>query len=502
MTSPDDVAGMHASKGVLTSEGGRTSHAAVVARGMGKPCVVGCRAIYIDYDKKQMSVNGKIIKEGEFISIDGTYGNVYLGNIPTVESEIIAVERGKMKPSESQLYQYYSTFMKWVDKYRKLGVRANADTPTDAEIARRLGAEGIGLARTEHMFFAEDRLPHFQRMILADTPQERIEAANKILPMQRKDFYELLKVMDGLPVIIRLLDPPLHEFLPHTDEDIRELAERFGMDPEDVKAKVERLRENNPMLGHRGCRLGITFPEIYRMQVRAIFEAACDLKKAGYNPKPEVMIPLVSHVNELIITRNDVVEVAEEVMKRKGVRVDYLVGTMIEVPRAAITADKIATVADFFSFGTNDLTQTVYGFSRDDVEAKFMAHYLEQIPGKEGTPIFLANPFEVLDREGVGELIKVAVERGRAVNPKLEIGICGEHGGEPSSVMFCHEAGLDYVSCSPFRIPVAKLAAAQAAIMEKQKEGGEQKAEAVKATKATRKAKKTSSSKRSRRTSR
>lgn len=488
MTSPDDVAGMHASRGVLTSEGGRTSHAAVVARGMGKPCVVGCRALDIDYEKKQMNVNGRIIGEGDYISIDGTYGNVYSGEIPTMESEIIAVERGKLKPERSQLYQYYATFMKWVDKYRKLGVRANADTPEDATMARRLGAEGIGLARTEHMFFAEDRLPHFQRMILADSPEERAEAAKKIMPMQRKDFYGLLKAMDGLPVIIRLLDPPLHEFLPHTDDDIRELAEQFGMDPEEVKAKVERLHENNPMLGHRGCRLGVTFPEIYRMQARAIFEAACDLKKRGYNPMPEVMIPLVSHVNELIITRNDVVEVAEEVMNRRGVRVDYMVGTMIEVPRAVLTADKIATVADFFSFGTNDLTQTTFGFSRDDVEAKFMAHYLEEIPGKEGTPILPANPFEVIDRDGVGELLRTGTERGRATNPKLEVGICGEHGGEPTSVMFCHDAKLDYVSCSPFRVPVARLAAAQAAIKEK-REKSEARSKKSKQTKRTSKRK-------------
>jgi pyruvate,orthophosphate dikinase len=467
MTSPDDIEGMHASQGILTSEGGRTSHAAVVARAMGKTCVVGCRDIVIDYANKQFTVNGTVVKEGDYISIDGTNGVVYLGDVPVVPSEIIRVITGEMKPEESELYRYYAEFMTWVDERRKLGVQANADKPEEARLARLLGAEGIGLARTEHMFFAPERLPYFQQLILADDPKEREEAMAKILPFQREDFYGLLKEMDGLPVIIRLLDPPLHEFLPHTQEEAKELAERLGKPFEEIWTKTVRLHEHNPMLGHRGCRLGVTFPEIYRMQVRAIMEAACQLKKEGYNPKPKIEIPLVGHVNELIVTRRDAEEVAEQVIAETGVRVDYMIGTMIEVPRACITADQIAKVADFFSFGTNDLTQTVFGFSRDDVEAKFMADYLEEVPGKEGTPILKANPFEVLDREGVGELMRICVQKARSVKPDLEIGICGEHGGEPNSVWFCHEVGLNYVSCSAFRIPVARLAAAQAAVREK-----------------------------------
>ncbi len=467
MTSPDDIDGMHAAKGILTSEGGRTSHAAVVARAMGKTCIVGCSALYIDYEQKQFSVNGAVVKEGDYISVDGTNGVVYAGDVPVVPSEIIRVITGEMKPDESELYRYYAEFMGWVDERRKLGVQANADKPEEARLARLLGAEGIGLARTEHMFFAPERLPHFQRLILADDPKERKEAMEKILPFQRDDFYGLLKEMDGLPVIIRLLDPPLHEFLPHTEEEAKDLAERLKMPFEEVWAKSLRLHEHNPMLGHRGCRLGITFPEIYKMQARAILEAACQLKREGFNPKPKIEIPLVGHVNELIITRCDVEEVAEQVFTQQGVSVDYMVGTMVEIPRACLTADQIAKVADFFSFGTNDLTQTVFGFSRDDVEAKFMADYLEEVVGKDGTPILRANPFEVIDREGVGELMKVCVQKGRSVQPDLEIGICGEHGGEPNSVWFCHEVGLNYVSCSSFRVPVARLAAAQAAVWEK-----------------------------------
>lgn len=467
MTSPDDIEGMHAAKGILTSEGGRTSHAAVVARAMGKTCVVGCRAIHIDYEQKQFSVNGTIVREGEDISIDGTNGVVYLGNIPVVPSEIIRVITGEMKPEESELYRYYTEFMVWADEHRKLGVQANADKPEEARLARLLGAEGIGLARTEHMFFAPERLPHFQRLILADDPKEREEAASIILPFQREDFYGLLKEMDGLPVIIRLLDPPLHEFLPHTKEEAKDLAEKLGKSFAEVWTKSLRLHEHNPMMGHRGCRLGVTFPEIYKMQVRAIMEAACQLKREGYNPKPKIEIPLVGHVNELILTRCDTEEVAEQVIAEMGVRVDYLIGTMIEVPRACVTADQIAKVADFFSFGTNDLTQMTFGFSRDDVEAKFMADYLEEVVGKEGTPILRANPFEILDRDGVGELMRICVQKGRSVKPDLEVGICGEHGGEPNSVWLCHEVGLNDVSCSPFRVPVARLAAAQAAVREK-----------------------------------
>lgn len=468
MTSPDDIEGMDAAQGILTSEGGRTSHAAVVARAMGKTCVCGCSSLEIDYDKKQMRVNGTVLGEGDFISIDGAEGVVYGGDIGVVPSEIIRVEQGHLEPEQSDLYRYYSAFMSWADKRRKLGVRANADRPDEAALARKLGAEGIGLARTEHMFFDEDRLPHFQRMVLAKDVKDRTVAARKLLPFQRKDFYGLLKAMDSLPVIIRLLDPPLHEFLPHTDADVEDLSRELDISADQIRAEVERLHESNPMLGHRGCRLGVTFPEVYRMQARAIFEAACDLKKRGFNPVPEVMIPLVGHVNELVLTKSDVVDIAEQVMAKKGVCVEYLVGTMIELPRAALTAGKIGGVADFFSYGTNDLTQTAFGFSRDDVEAKFLPSYLEQVPGRDGTPILSSNPFEVLDREGVGELIRIGTERGRAVNRKLEVGICGEHGGEPNSVWFCHEIGLNYVSCSPFRVPIARLAAAQAALREKQ----------------------------------
>ncbi len=469
MTSPDDIEGMHAARGILTSEGGRTSHAAVVARAMGKVCVVGCRSISINDEQRFFSVDGTVIREGDYISIDGTAGVVYEGDIPVVDSDIIRVVRGELKPEDSPLYRYYEEFMGWVDKRRRLGVQANADKPDEARLARHLGAEGIGLARTEHMFFAPERLPHFQRLILADTKEEREEAMKAVLPFQRDDFYGLLKEMDGLPVIIRLLDPPLHEFLPHTEGEAKELAERLGRSFEDVWRKTQRLHEINPMLGHRGCRLGVTFPEIYRMQTRAIIEAACQLKKEGKNPKPKIEIPLVGHHNELIVTRRYVEEEARAVMEEQRVTVDYQVGTMIEIPRACLSADKIAAVADFFSFGTNDLTQTTFGFSRDDVEGKFMAHYLEEVVGMEGTPIFRANPFEVLDVDGVGELMRICVQKGRSVKPDLEIGICGEHGGDPVSVWLCHDLGLNYVSCSAFRVPVARLAAAQAVVREEER---------------------------------
>ncbi|MCS7224717.1 MAG: pyruvate, phosphate dikinase [Armatimonadetes bacterium] len=469
MTSPDDIDGMHAAKGILTSEGGRTSHAAVVARAMGKTCVVGCRALAINYAEKFFSVNGTIVREGDYISIDGTNGVVYKGDIPVVPSEIVRVVLGDLKPEESPLYRYYEEFMTWVDQRRKLGTQANADKPEEARLARLLGAEGIGLARTEHMFFDPERLPHFQRLILADHKEEREEAMKVILPFQRQDFYGLLKEMDGLPVIIRLLDPPLHEFLPHTEQEAKELAEKLGLPFEDIWTKSLRLHENNPMLGHRGCRLGVTFPEIYQMQTRAIMEAACQLKKEGFNPKPKIEIPLVGHHNELIVTRKYVEEEVKRVIQEQGVTVEYQVGTMIEIPRACLTADKIAQYADFFSFGTNDLTQTTFGFSRDDVEGKFMADYLEEVVGMEGTPILRANPFEVLDPDGVGELMRICVEKGRSVKPDLEIGICGEHGGEPNSVWFCHDIGLNYVSCSAFRVPVARLAAAQAVIREEER---------------------------------
>jgi len=464
-TSPDDIRGMAASRGVLTARGGMTSHAAVVARGMGKPCVAGCSAIQVDYDAELFRVDTLTVRKGEYISIDGTTGEVIIGKVPTVESDVIRVARGEIKPEDSLLYQYYSKLMSWADEIRELGVRTNADTPEDAELARQLGAQGIGLTRTEHMFFAEDRLPVMQEMILAKTLEEREAALAKLLPMQKEDFKGILRAMDGLPVIIRLLDPPLHEFLPRHEDLLVEIAvlEATNGDPEKIRQKrellekVEALREMNPMLGHRGCRLGVTNPEVYNMQVRAIFEAACELAKEGYNPIPEVMIPLVGHVNELRILKKNAEKVAEEVMEQYGVRVEYMIGTMIELPRAAITAHEIAQEAEFFSFGTNDLTQTTFGFSRDDIEGKFLPDYLEK-------KILPANPFAVLDRDGVGELIKVGIERGRKTRPDLEVGICGEHGGEPSSVEFCHIVGMNYVSCSPYRVPIARLAAAQAAV--------------------------------------
>ncbi|MEW6525662.1 MAG: pyruvate, phosphate dikinase [Spirochaetota bacterium] len=440
-TSPEDLKGMNAAEGILTARGGMTSHAAVVARGMGKCCVSGCGVLEIDYAKRKMKVEDIVLKEGDYISIDGSTGEVMLGKVATVEPEVT----GK-----------FGTIMQWADEIRKLKVRTNADTPHDAKVARNFGAEGIGLCRTEHMFFEGDRIKAVREMILADTYEGRKKALDKLLPMQREDFYGIFKAMEGLGVTIRLLDPPLHEFLPHDLESQKEMAKELGITVEDVKAKVEELHEFNPMLGHRGCRLGITYPEITEMQARAIFEAACQLVKEGVDVKPEVMVPLVGHVKELIMQKDIIVKTAETVMKEMGVKVDYMVGTMIEVPRAAVTADEIAKVAEFFSFGTNDLTQMTFGFSRDDA-GKFLKEYVDK-------KILPNDPFRILDRDGVGQLIKMAYEKGRSVNPKLKLGICGEHGGEPSSVEFCHMVGLDYVSCSPFRVPIARLAAAQAAI--------------------------------------
>jgi pyruvate,orthophosphate dikinase len=440
-TSPEDLKGMNAAEGILTARGGMTSHAAVVARGMGKCCVSGCGVLEIDYAKRKMKVEDIVLKEGDYISIDGSTGEVMLGKVATVEPEVT----GK-----------FGTIMQWADEIRKLKVRTNADTPHDAKVARNFGAEGIGLCRTEHMFFEGDRIKAVREMILADTYEGRKKALDKLLPMQREDFYGIFKAMEGLGVTIRLLDPPLHEFLPHDLESQKEMAKELGITVEDVKAKVEELHEFNPMLGHRGCRLGITYPEITEMQARAIFEAACQLVKEGVDVKPEVMVPLVGHVKELMMQKDIIVKTAETVMKEMGVKVDYMVGTMIEVPRAAVTADEIAKVAEFFSFGTNDLTQMTFGFSRDDA-GKFLKEYVDK-------KILPNDPFRILDRDGVGQLIKMAYEKGRSVNPKLKLGICGEHGGEPSSVEFCHMVGLDYVSCSPFRVPIARLAAAQAAI--------------------------------------
>jgi len=486
-TSPDDVHGMLASRGILTQRGGATSHAAVVARGLGLPCVAGCEAIHVDEDKKQFTVSGKVIKEGDVISIDGGTGEVFEGQVQTIEANFA---------DEKDL----ATLLEWADEVRRLGVWANADYPRDARRAREFGATGIGLCRTEHMFFEADRLPIVQKMILAESEEERQKYLDQLLPVQRGDFEGIFQAMDGCPVIIRLIDPPLHEFLPsyegllrdvtrlqmaqhkpdllelekvsREDEELLEEVKKAGNGdlakgiqavlPEKVKMlqAVEKMREMNPMLGLRGIRLGITFPGITKMQVRAIFEAACNMAKQGVVVKPEVMIPLTGHYNELKVVREMLEPIAKEVMEEKGVHVEYKFGTMIEIPRAALTAGEIAQYAEFFSFGTNDLTQTTFGYSRDDAEGKFLLKYVED-------KILPENPFQVLDRPGVGRLIHIAVTEGRQTRPELEVGICGEHGGDPSSIEFCHGAGLNYVSCSPFRVPVARLAAAQAALKEK-----------------------------------
>lgn len=458
-TSPEDIRGMHAAQGILTSRGGMTSHAALVARQMGKVCVAGCGALDIDYKKRQMSVAGKVIKEGNWISLDGTTGEVFEGKIQTRPSEILRVLIEKdLTPEKSGVYQNFSQLMTWADKYRRLGVRANADQPDQASVAISFGAEGIGLTRTEHMFFSGTRINVMREMILADDREGRERALSNLLPMQRDDFIGIFRVMNGLPVTIRTLDPPLHEFLPNEDKARAKLAQEMGVSMEKLTSKVNSLHEANPMLGHRGCRLGIVYPEITAMQARAIMQAACTVKKEGTDVRPEIMIPLVGHVAELENQRNVVDDVAKDVMENMGVEVDYKVGTMIEIPRGAITADKIASIAEFFSFGTNDLTQTVYGISRDDA-GRFLVQYLE-------AGIWEHDPFEKLDREGVGAMMDMGVRKGRSTRPDLKIGICGEHGGEPSSVEFCHIVGLDYVSCSPFRVPIARMAAAHAALKE------------------------------------
>ena len=458
-TSPEDVEGMFAAAGILTARGGLTSHAAVVARQVGKVAVVGCEELEIDYDNRTITARGVTLKEGDWISIDGFTGEVLAGRVRTMPSEVVQVliEKTK-KPEEAPIYRLFAELMSWADERRRLGVRANADKPDQAQIALAFGAEGIGLCRTEHMFFAEDRLPHMQKALIAKDPSERIEALKKLSEMQVADFEGILEVMDGKPVIIRLLDPPLHEFLPKPEEEekIREIAAEFGVSPEELKSRIEALREMNPMLGHRGVRLGITHPDIYEMQTEAIFRAACRLKKRGKDPYPKVMIPLVAHMNEMREMRQMVDRVAKRVMEEEGIEVRYQVGTMIEVPRAALTADEVAKEAQFFSFGTNDLTQMTFGFSRDDV-AKFIGEYIAK-------KILPDDPFATLDTRGVGELVRIATERGKSTRPDLEVGICGEHGGESRSVHFCHEVGLDYVSCSPYRLPVARLAAAQAAL--------------------------------------
>jgi pyruvate,orthophosphate dikinase len=446
-TSPEDIHGMNVAQAILTQRGGMTSHAAVVARGMGKCCVAGCGALQIDYKKKQFIANGKVIKEGDFITLDGSTGRVIEGEVKTVDPKLTGD---------------FGTLMKWADKFKKIGVYTNADTPYDSKVAKDFGAEGIGLCRTEHMFFEGDRIDAMREMILAEDEASRRKALEKILPMQRKDFEGIFRVMNGLPVTIRTLDPPLHEFLPHTDEEIRELSGKIGVPEEKLKAKAEFLHELNPMLGHRGCRLGIVYPEITEMQARAIFEAAVNIKNEGVKVHPEIMIPLVSHINELKRQREIVDRVAKEVMKKSGKKINYLVGTMIELPRAALTADQIAIEAEFFSFGTNDLTQTTFGLSRDDAGG-FLPFYKEN-------GILLTDPFMTVDVEGVGQLMKIGVERGRKTRKDLIIGICGEHGGDPATVMFCHDIGLDYVSCSPYRVPIARLAAAHAALKHLKKE--------------------------------
>jgi pyruvate,orthophosphate dikinase len=450
-TKPEDVHGMLAAEGILTSRGGRSSHAALVARQFGKPAVVGCKELRIDFNNRSVSVDGRTFHEGDYFSIDGTDGDVYEGQLETMIPDF----------NEPNLLKVLS----WADDIRRLGVWANADYPSDAERAREYGAEGIGLCRTEHMFFEEERLPIVQKMILADSEQERAEALDKLLPFQREDFAGLFRAMDGLPVIIRLIDPPLHEFLPSHDELLVEVTELriTGKNPERLAeqeamlAEVERMRESNPMLGLRGVRLGIHMPAVTEMQVRAIMEAAAEVTKEGVKVHPKVMIPLISHVNELKTQQATLERVAEEVMKEQQVEVDYKFGTMIEIPRAALTAREVAEVAEFFSFGTNDLTQTTYGISRDDAEASFLVEYIE----KEILP---ANPFQSIDPNGVGRLMQMATTEGRETRPDLEVGICGEHGGDPDSIRLCHQYGLDYVSCSPFRVPVARLAAAHAAM--------------------------------------
>jgi pyruvate, orthophosphate dikinase len=455
-TTPEDFHGIVAARAVLTARGGMTSHAAVVARGMGKCAVVGCTAIHVDIEHRRFSVGDTVISEGDWITVDGATGNVYRGDLPTTPSEIVQVIRGTRDPKTAPNYRAFARLLQWADGIRRLRVRANADTPQDARIARGFGAEGIGLCRTEHMFFEGDRITAMREMIVARDESGRRRALAKLLPMQRMDFEGIFEAMDGLPVTIRLLDPPLHEFLPHGGEESKLLARTLGIPRAELARIVESLRETNPMLGHRGCRLGITYPEITEMQGRAIFEAAVKAKRRGIDVRPEIMIPLVATVREFDNQRAILEQVAVQVLGGMGEHVDYLIGTMIELPRAALTADEIAAKAEFFSFGTNDLTQTVFGLSRDDA-GRFLPNYVDR-------GILPDDPFQVLDRNGVGKLIGFAVSAGRSVRPQLKVGICGEHGGEPRSVEFCHTIGLDYVSCSPYRVPIARLAAAHAAL--------------------------------------
>jgi pyruvate,orthophosphate dikinase len=457
-TSPEDIRGMQAADGILTAFGGASSHAALVSRQMGKVCIVGCNALQIDYNARSVSVGNKTLKEGDFISIDGFTGEVIQGQVATKPSEVVQVLIEKsMKPEQSKVYQQFGELMGWADAVRKLRVRTNADKPDQAEQAVAFGAEGIGLCRTEHMFF--DHIEPMREMILAESVEERKKALAKLLPHQRADFEGLFRAMKGKPVTVRTLDPPLHEFLPHDEKGQAEVARQLGVSVEAVAQRVKALHEFNPMLGFRGCRLGIVYPEITEMQARAIIEAACNVKKEGIDVEPEIMIPLVAFLPELKAQAKIVHDTAKKVFAEKGIEVKYLVGTMIELPRACIVADQIAKEAQFFSFGTNDLTQTGLGMSRDDY-GSFIRHYMEN-------DIIPKDPFQVIDFDGVGGLMKIGVEKGRTTGADLKIGICGEHGGEPDSVKFCHRIGLNYVSCSPFRVPIARLAAAQAALEKK-----------------------------------
>ncbi len=464
-TSPEDIAGMNSAVGILTTRGGLTSHAAVVARGMGRPCVVGAGSLKVDYSRSEMRAEGKEpLEEGDWISIEGTSGEIIGGKLATKPSEIVQVLiEGTMKPHDSEVFRNFDRLLRWADEIRTLGVRTNADTPNDARVARLFGAAGIGLCRTEHMFFAEDRILRVREMILARDEEGRRKALEKLLPFQRADFEGIFRELAGMPVTVRLLDPPLHEFLPQTEQQISQVAREMGWGFVELRAKVSQLHEMNPMLGHRGCRLGITFPEIYEMQVRAIFEAACEVQRVGIDVRPEVMIPLVGTTKELQITTDMTRRIAEEVMKEKGVKVAYLVGTMIEIPRASLVADKLGEIAEFFSFGTNDLTQMTFGYSRDDA-GTFLPEYVEK-------KILSKDPFESIDQEGVGQLVRMGTERGRSTNANLKVGVCGEHGGDPDSIRFFRTCSLNYVSCSPYRVPVARLAAAQAELELKAFEG-------------------------------
>ncbi len=463
-TSPEDIRGMDAAQGILTAQGGMTSHAALVARQMGKVCIVGCGDLNIDYAKGVMEVGGKVIKEGDWLSIDGFSAEVIMGKLETRPSEVLQVLSGELPPEKSKNYQQFVKLMAWADEFKKMQVWANADTPKQAALAVKLGAQGIGLCRTEHMFFEGDRIQYVRRMILSESEEQRRDALMKLAPMQKEDFAGIFKAMEGRPVTVRLLDPPLHEFLPSREalkpdifnRKVKEVADALSVSPEEVEERIEALHENNPMLGHRGCRLGISYPEIYEMQIRAIIEAACDVAKQGLPVKPEIMIPIVATEGEMRIIGEQARKLADEIIAAVGVDLKYMIGTMIELPRACMVADQIAGIAEFFSFGTNDLTQTTCGISRDDVKG-FMGTYV----AKEIYPV---DPFQRLDRSGVGALMKIAVEKGRRARPSMQIGICGEHGGEPNSVEFCHQIGLDYVSCSPFRVPVARLASAQSSL--------------------------------------